>query len=198
MAAERNEIQLLLGRPGRPASAAASEPGQAHRVAWLFERHRRALLGYLSKLGSSRVDADDVVQEACLKLMQVAHLDDDPARARRYLFRTAVNVARDMHRRRCARCEALHVEVDEVPLEAETPAPEQRVDAERALKLAIAALHDLSPRARTAFLMHVVDDLTYERIAACLGVSKKTIERDVAMTLEICRVRFARWSASRA
>ena len=96
------------------------------------------------------------------------------------------------------RCEALHVEVDEVPLEAETPAPEQRVDAERALKLATAALHDLSPHARMAFLMHVIDDLTYERIVvACLGVSKKKVERDLAMTLEVCRVRFARWSASR-
>jgi predicted DNA-binding transcriptional regulator YafY len=36
--------------------------------------------------------------------------------------------------------------------------------------------------------------MTYERIALKLGVSKKTIERDIALTLALCRSRLARWS----
>jgi DNA-directed RNA polymerase specialized sigma24 family protein len=36
--------------------------------------------------------------------------------------------------------------------------------------------------------------MTYERIALVLGVSKKTIERDVALTVALCRSRLARWT----
>jgi RNA polymerase sigma factor (sigma-70 family) len=196
MAAERYEIHALLERPCEPPSGAAASSGRACFIGALIERHRRTLLWYLSRLGPSVTEAEEAVQEACVKLLQVAYLDHDAARARSYLFRTAVNAARDLYRRRRARCEPLHVGIDDVPLEAQTPSPERLVDAERGLKVALAALNDLSPRTRTAFLMHVVDELSYDCIAARLGVSKKTIERDVAMTLELCRVRFSRWSAS--
>ena len=36
--------------------------------------------------------------------------------------------------------------------------------------------------------------MTYERIALELGVSKKTIERDIALTIALCRSRLARWA----
>jgi RNA polymerase sigma factor (sigma-70 family) len=195
MAAER-EIHALLERPLEPPSGAAASSGRAGFIGALVERHRRALLWYLSRLGPSVPDAEEAVQEACIRLLQVDYLDHDAVRARNYLFRTAVNVVRDQYRRRCARCEPLHVGIDDVPLEAETPSPERLVDAERELKVALAALGDLSPRMRTAFLMHAIDELSYDCIAARLGVSKKTVERDVALTLEICRVRFSRFSAS--
>jgi DNA-directed RNA polymerase specialized sigma24 family protein len=35
--------------------------------------------------------------------------------------------------------------------------------------------------------------MTYGRIALALGVSKKTIERDVTLTVALCRSRLARW-----
>jgi DNA-directed RNA polymerase specialized sigma24 family protein len=56
-----------------------------------------------------------------------------------------------------------------------------------------AAQRDLLPRPRKAFLLHVNEEVTYERIAVQLGVSKKTVERDIAMTFELCRSRLARW-----
>jgi DNA-directed RNA polymerase specialized sigma24 family protein len=42
--------------------------------------------------------------------------------------------------------------------------------------------------------MYVQDELTYERIALTLGVSKKTVERDIALTIALCRSRLARWA----
>ena len=42
-------------------------------------------------------------------------------------------------------------------------------------------------------MLYVHEQLTYERIALVLGVSKKTIERDVALTVALCRSRLARW-----
>jgi len=115
------------------------------------------------------------------------------SRARNYLFATATNLARDNFRRRSARAESAHVSLDEVQLEADGPLPERFIDAERSGRVVDSALRSLQPRPRQAFLMYVHEELTYEHIALKLGVSKKTIERDIALTIALCRSRLARW-----
>lgn len=190
MVAESVEVQALLVPAAHTDESAAA---RARFVGGLFARHRRALLWYLMRLTPSPHDAEEIAQEACLRLLRVDGLDCDPRRARHYLFRTATNLVRDGHRRRLARREHACAALDDVQIEADMPPLERLVDAERETAVVAAALRDLSWRARTAFLMHVLDDLTYERIAAELGVSKKTIERDIALTLALCRVRLARW-----
>ena len=39
------------------------------------------------------------------------------------------------------------------------------------------------------FLLHVTENMSYRTIAKHLGVSTKTIERDLAMVLELCQSR---------
>jgi RNA polymerase sigma factor (sigma-70 family) len=135
-----------------------------------------------------------VAQEAFLRLLRAVRLEADANRARNYLFRTATNLARDSYRRKKARCERSHVPVDDLSLVAEDPPLERVVDGERGKSIVDAALGDLLPRPRKAFLLHVNEELNYERIAAVLGVSKKTVERDVALTLALCRSRLAKWN----
>jgi RNA polymerase sigma-70 factor (ECF subfamily) len=163
-------------------------------IAALFVRHRRSLLWYLTRLIPNRADAEDIAQEAFVRLLGVPHLEADTSRARNYLFATATNLARDNYRRRTARAESAHVALDELQLEANDPRAEQLVDADRGQRIVDAALRDLLPRPRQAFLLYVYDEMTYERIAVTLGVSKKTIERDIALTIALCRSRLARWA----
>ena len=68
------------------------------------------------------------------------------------------------------------------------------LDAERGRSIIESALRDLPQRPRQAFLLYVHEEMTYERIALELGVSKKTIERDIALTMALCRSRLARWA----
>jgi RNA polymerase sigma factor (sigma-70 family) len=192
MVAESVEVRALFA-PAIARSQSGSVDGRASFVGSLFARHRRALLWYLTKLTSSQHDAEEVAQEAVLRLLRVENLECDPRRARHYLFRTATNIVRDNHRRSTARCAHLCSALDDLQLEADTAPVDRLIDAEREVAVVAAALRDLSTRARAAFLMHVLEDLTYERIAAELGVSKKTIERDIALALALCRVRLARW-----
>ena len=84
--------------------------------------------------------------------------------------------------------------LDELTLEAADPSAERIVDAERGRRIVDSALRDLEPRPRRAFLLDLQEELTYGRIAAELGVSKKTIERDVALGLALCRSRLAKWA----
>jgi RNA polymerase sigma factor (sigma-70 family) len=162
-------------------------------VGLLFERHRRQLLWYLLRLTSSKDDAEEIAQEAYLRLLRVDGLESDSVRARNYLFRTATNLVRDNYRRRTARCEQQHVALEDLQLEAEDSALDRIVDSQLAAEIVVTILRDVSPRPRQAFVRHFGHGITYEQIAMELGVSKKTVERDIVTTLEICRAKLAQW-----
>jgi len=188
MAAEVADVRALVHAPlGHGAR-------QTEFIAALFTRHRRSLLWYLTRLLPNRADAEEVAQEAFVRLLGAAGLERNASRARNYLFATATNLARDNYRRRAARAYSAHVPLDDLQLEAEEPQPETLVDAERGRRIIDRALRDLQPRPRRAFLLYVEEEMTYERIALDLKVSKKTIERDIALTMALCRSRLARWT----
>jgi len=189
MVAEIADVRALVHGPLGEHHARRTE-----LIVALYQRYRRSLLWYLTRLIPNRADAEEIAQEAFVRLLSAPRLETDLSRARNYLFATATNLARDNYRRRSARAESAHVALDDVQLEAEEPLPERSVDAERGCRLIAAALHSLQPRPRQAFLLYVQEELTYERIALKLGVSKKTIERDIVLGLAVCRSRLARWA----
>jgi RNA polymerase sigma-70 factor (ECF subfamily) len=184
MAAVAAEVRVLRAPREQEAERGAF-------VAKLFERHSLPLLWYLIRLTPSREDAEEVVQEAYLRLLNTPNLEADDARARSYLFRTAKNLAFDLFRRRKARCEHLHVDIDSLDVGSDEPCPDDWADWDSSLKVFRGALHDLMPRSREAFLLHCNERMTYQHIADRLGVSKKTIERDISMVQRVCRSRLA-------
>lgn len=167
-------------------------PWRAERAAFvakLFERHSATLLWYSMRFTPTREDAEEVMQEAYVRLLNAPNLESDDARARSYLFRTAKHLAFDLHRRRKARCEHLHVDIDTLDMGSDEPCPEEWADWHSCLEVFRGALRDLLPRPREAFRLHCNERMTYQRIADKLGVSKKTIERDIAMVQRVCRSR---------
>ena len=191
MVAQVADVQALVQGPlGRQTAR------RRDLVALLFARHRRSLLWYLSRLVPNREDVEEIAQEAFVRLLAVPHLENNPSRARGYLFATATNLARDSYRRQMARAWTAHVALDSLELESADPQPERLVDAERGRHIVDLALRDSPPRPRQAFLLYVYEEMTYERIALALGVSKKTIERDIALTIAVCRSRLSRWAGA--
>src|SRR5262245_22955266 len=178
--------------PGRGAEARGAEPAMSARsevVERLFTAHRTALLQYLTRLLHSSEDAEEIVQETyirVLKLEDLSHLDSE---VRRFLFRIATNLARDRFRQRKARAHDPHVPFDLLELEGSSEAPDEIVDWDAGMVVLKQALLDLPPRHRQVFLLHVTENMSYRTIAKHLGVSTKTVERDLAMVLELCQSR---------
>lgn len=194
MAVEVAEVRALVGWPA--AEQGRRNEGALRRaslVEALFRRHHRSLLWYVARLVPNRSEAEEVAQETFVRLLCAERLETDLTRARNYLFATATNLVRDSYRRKTARAEGAHVVFDDLPIASGDPDPASIVEWERGWRIVDSALRDLQPRRREAFLMYVQEELTYERIALKLGVSKKTIERDIAFTLALCRSRLARW-----
>jgi RNA polymerase sigma-70 factor, ECF subfamily len=191
MVAQVAEVRALVHAPCAQQAARRRE-----LIAALFTRHRRSLLWYLTRLIANPADAEEIAQEAFVRLLGVPHLETDLSRARNYLFATATNLARDNYRRRTARSQSAHIGLEDLQLTADDPHPDRLIDAERGRRVVDSALRALQPRPRQAFLLYVQEELTYERIALRLGVSKKTVERDITLAMALCRSRLTRWSCA--
>lgn len=180
---------------GNPSMAEQSEPAQdasedrAAFAARVFERLRRPLLSYLTDLLGRREDAEDVAQETYLRLLGAREFDESHARVRGFVFKVATNLAYDRFRQR--RIRAVHDDAVLAELAGDGGSLEGIVAVEQALAIVKRALLDLKPRCREVFLLRTADGLEYEEIAARLGISKRTVEREMRHALEVCQRRVA-------
>jgi RNA polymerase sigma-70 factor (ECF subfamily) len=164
--------------------------GHAERdlVARLFERFRLPLLRYLTDLLSRRDEAEDIVQETYLRLMQVDSIET--GRVRALIFKVATNLAYDRFRQRRAR--GPHGDDSLLAdLPAHDPVPERIVAFEQGVAIVKRTLLELKPRCRQVFLLRSTAELSYEEIAARLGISKRTAEREMQHALDVCQRRLA-------
>jgi RNA polymerase sigma factor (sigma-70 family) len=170
----------------RDSSPRGADP-HAEFVTGLFERCRRALLKYLVDLLSRREDAEDVAQETYIRLMNAKTLERSDARARAFLFKIATNLAYDRFRERRVRGRQSDAELGELATDA--PSPERIVAFEQGVEIVKRTLLELTPRCRQVFLLRTSAELGYDEIAKRLGLSKRTVEREMQIALEICQER---------
>jgi RNA polymerase sigma factor (sigma-70 family) len=182
--AGRGPVEAMTELSG-PADRARS---QRDLVARMFERFRSPLLRYLTDLLSRRDEAEDLVQETYLRLMQVDVVET--GRVRALIFKVATNLAYDRFRQRRARGpHGGDSMLEDLP--AHGPAPERIVALEQGVESVKRALLELKPRCRQVFLLRTTAELGYDEIAARLGISKRTAEREMQHALEVCQRRLA-------
>lgn len=127
----------------------------------------------------SREDAEDVIQEAYLRVLRYSdeHKIDSEERL---LFSAARNLAVDSMRRRRTREK---IAADYATLEWESqswPAADDELYIWQCLNIVEAAVALLPQRCREVFLLHRVHDLSYRQIAAHCGISVSAVEKHVA------------------
>jgi RNA polymerase sigma factor (sigma-70 family) len=150
----------------------------------VIRHHHASVLRYLRRRGASYEDACDLAQEAYVRLLKyegASDIESPPA----MLFRIAGNVAAD-HLRAIARHGGRQVELCDDDLESHEPSVERELSAEQHVTAIGNAIAALSPRCREVFLLSRVEGLTYEQIAAQLGVSIKAVEKHVSRALRTC------------
>lgn len=144
-----------------------------------FSRVRAALM----RRGRSAHDADDLVQEAWIRLACYER-ERAVAKPEAFLMRTALNLSIDTHRMRVNHGE--EVLLDEVVLIDATPTAEAVVLArERVARLSV-CLGRLNEKTRDIFLAHRVDGMSYQQIAQRHQLRISTVEKHVAKaTLQV-------------
>lgn len=136
---------------------------------------------YVSRLLGSKTAAEDVVQEAYLKLYQQRSSLENP---KAFLFVTARNLASNVQRH--LRISATDSVADMSVFSAHADGRgsiEDCLIADEELRLLAEAVESLSPQCRAAFSLKLFQGLSYKQIAVELGISVKTVEKHISKGL---------------
>jgi RNA polymerase sigma factor (sigma-70 family) len=167
-----------------PEAAAVGDSHVAF-VTGVFVRFQRSLLRYLRNLLVRPEDAEDVAQETYLRLVRAAGLDRSEVRVRAFMFKAATNLAYDRFRQRQSRGQ--HDEGELAALCDDTPGADRVVALEQAVAIVESTVLGLRPRCRQVFLLRTAHECSYEEIAKRLGISKRTVEREMQTALDACQ-----------
>lgn len=159
----------------------------------VLERYYREIIRYLTaKLGDKHLAAD-VTQDAFLRILE-RKSQDDITQPRAFLYRTALNLVTDEHRRNRRRHpEAL--EVLDTEEDVQVPSPQQVLLQKERVALLKRALAELPEPCRQAFVLRRLEGLGHIEIAQRLGISKDMVEKHIVNAMKHCRIRMRQWDA---
>jgi RNA polymerase sigma factor (sigma-70 family) len=146
--------------------------------------HFQGLLKFLRRNGRSQEDAEDLIQEAMLRL-HVYGRDAPVVNEESFLRHAVQNLSIDQHRRDRP---DLHREVQiedfnaQFPLIAPQAPLEDNLDVEQRLNRIGALLDSVSVRTREIYFAHRAG-YSYIEIAESMGISHVTIKRHIARAL---------------
>jgi len=150
-----------------------------------IDTYRAALRAFVARRVRDPHEVEDLVQEACARLIASARAQslDDP---RAYLFRIAANLIADRHRRPQPTV-PLVPELDP-PVRAAQEDRRRVADLEAALH---AALDELSPRCREVFVLRRFEERGTGEIARELGISTRMVQKYLTQAVSHLYARLA-------
>jgi RNA polymerase sigma factor (sigma-70 family) len=148
-----------------------------------FVTHLRRLL---RRRGETRERAEDLVQEAYLRMQMYCKEGHEVREPEAFLARTALNLAVDMrrHDHRTSRvAEARRLELTEL-----APPLDEILAFEERLLGVLRRLDRVSRRTREVFVMHRVQGFSYQEIADRLSISVSTVEKHIASAVALLAI----------
>ena len=148
------------------------------------------LVRYLAKKTRNNEDANDLAQEAFLRMhrfQQSSQLDN----ARAFLYRTANNLVIDQMRRDKVHDKYLNSEM--LPGQSDededkvAPSAERTVSAEQELDKIYQIVEEMPIKIKRAFLLHRGRDMSYAEIAKEMNVSTSMVEKYISEALKLIR-----------
>ena len=151
-------------------------PAAANRTRELFSEHGTAVYRFAAALMRHRQDAEDVVQETFLKLLQHLEAGGNTGNLRGWLFTVAANAARD-RQRRGMRWLPWTTDHD---VAVDPPALPDEDGRHRALR---AAMRHLPERDRLLLALRA-QGLSYREMASAAGVNETSVGQFLARAIE--------------
>ena len=153
-----------------------------------FHQYNESLVRYLSVRLRSTKDAEEVAQEAYIRILKLDE-PDTVSHLQAYLFKIASNIAIDRMRVQARRPQ--HIPFD--GLIEDIPAPASRVDrivdAQQQLVLIREIVTELPPKCRKAFLLYKFKGRSYLEIAETMNLTQSMIRKYVLRAVVYCRAR---------
>jgi RNA polymerase sigma-70 factor (ECF subfamily) len=156
--------------------------GDESASAELMAEHQRTVVQLATNLLGDREEALDLSQEVFLRVFRTIHRFRGQSSLRTWIYRIAVNQARNRHRfwRRRHRDEQVsldqHVATHGDVLRGGGPTPERVLAQKELAERLQQALERLPFEQRTAIVLREVDGLSYEEIAYSLNLAVGTVK----------------------
>jgi RNA polymerase sigma-70 factor (ECF subfamily) len=175
---------------GGAVERARSGDSDAFRL--LVEQHSRAIFRLAFRMTGNEQDAEDVVQETFLRAYK--QLDRYEARSSfsTWLFRIASNYSLDLIRSRKRHEDKRERGSDEerdilqsIPMD--TPGPDRIVYGSEVRERVSAALNELSPQERAAFVLRHFEGQSIEEIGAALGTGTNATKHSIFRAVQKLR-----------
>jgi RNA polymerase sigma-70 factor (ECF subfamily) len=150
----------------------SAQPPRVESIAELFAALESPLLNYAFRLVNDLGSAEDLVQDAFMKL----HADFERVREpRRWLYRTVHNLALN-HQRRAGKIIALHASTDQQSSEAAElhdpqPLPDEQIAHWEKIGLVRLSMETLDERSRELVRLKFNENLSYQQISERMGLT---------------------------
>jgi RNA polymerase sigma factor (sigma-70 family) len=173
---------ISRAKSARPSGSVSSDGVSFGLARWVRE-YAADLERFLAKRRIVESDIHDICQEVYLRLLRFERTEiiQNP---HAYLFRVAANVAHDFNLRKRQWTALESEQLDEL---LGTPDSALMSDEAHRSRILAAVLAQLPPLPRAALALLAQEDLTYEEIAARLGVSRRVVKRAVARGYALAR-----------
>ncbi|WP_400768672.1 RNA polymerase sigma factor [Methylosinus sporium] len=155
----------------------------------LVESYDELLRRLTRRFGSSDF-AYETLHETFLRLDRVGEAADVRS-PKDYIFRTAVNIAKDHKKAGRNRVSAAAVDAI-LDICDEAPGPAQIAEARSEIEAFTRAMAELSPRRREVLRKIAVEGRTAQEVATSLDVTTRTVEADLRYALTYCADRLSR------
>jgi RNA polymerase sigma factor (sigma-70 family) len=155
-----------------PPDQASAEPPRSETIEELFTALESPLLSYALRLAGDAAVAEDLVQEAFMRL----HAQFDEVREpRRWLYRTVHNLALN-HRRQAGKIVSLNLPShDGAPPASDTadpqPLPDEQIARWEGIGLVRLSLETLDDRSRELVRLKFNEELSYKEISTRTGLN---------------------------
>ena len=145
---------------------------RASFVEKLYHQEAVSLVRLARLFTDDRTGAEDIVQEAFIRLYHAAERIEDTEKSAAYLRSIVLNLARDHNRRGL-----LSLRHQDSMIDRRTPEmPEDRAVRSESQTEVIEALNRLSPRQRDCLVLRFYMDLTEKQIASTLAISPNSVK----------------------
>jgi RNA polymerase sigma-70 factor (ECF subfamily) len=143
--------------------------GDREAFSRLVEQHYAAMFSFACRYCGDRQDAQDVTQQACIKLARSIEQFRFESAFSTWLYRLVINCARDWHKAQRARgYGGMDSEVEDVPLH-------DNAEAAVMLRQVIGLVEQMGEGFRESLVLVLGEGLTHAEAAAILEVKESTV-----------------------